>query len=185
MATSLVLLRGTGTTPRWKKDDQPAGAPSPWRWPSGALLGYDSGMLPSEPTWPVRLQIPVLWGDMDALGHVNNTVYLRWFEEARVTYFHRANLAIEGSVGIILAHQRCDYLAPVVYPDTIEVRVSVTKLGGASMTMRFSILSEKLGREAARGEGVIVAYDHATLKTIRVPEDVRDRLVTFEQPKAG
>jgi acyl-CoA thioester hydrolase len=140
-------------------------------------------MLPEQPTFPVRVKRAVLWGDMDAIGHVNNTIYLRWFEEARIQYLRREELLPkEGPTpGIILASQRCDYLAPVRYPDTIEVRVSIIKLGNTSMTMCFEISSEALGKNIARGDGVIVWFDYATERSMRIPDETRERVITFER----
>jgi acyl-CoA thioester hydrolase len=129
----------------------------------------------------VRVRLPVLWGDMDALGHVNNLVYLRWFEEARIRYFERAGLvSAEGRIGVILAHQRCDYLAPVTHPDEIEVRCSVTKLGRRSFSLSFVIRSETQGKDAARGEGVLVAFDYASGHSAPISDAVRARIEALE-----
>ena len=74
-------------------------------------------------SYPVQLEIPVAWGDMDAFGHVNNTVYLRWFESARIAFFERIDIDATRpeKVGPILASTTCDYLTPVAYPATVVV----------------------------------------------------------------
>lgn len=137
-------------------------------------------MLPEAPSYPVRVRIPVLWGNMDALGHVNNLVYLRWFEEARIQYFIKMALASGNTPNVILAAQRCDYLAPVRYPDTIEVRISTVKIGRSSFTMGFSIHSQELGREVARGEGVMVAFDYASGRSVPLDAGVKEAIENFE-----
>ncbi len=74
--------------------------------------------------FPVILEIPVLWGDMDPLGHVNNTRFFRWFESARVAYLDRAIIemgCLPPAVGPILAAIDCNYRRQVIYPDTIDV----------------------------------------------------------------
>ena len=77
--------------------------------------------------FPVRLTLPVQWGEMDAFHHVNNVHYLRWFESARITYFAALGIAIEldGSPKLrpILARSTIDYRAPVTFPDTVTVEV--------------------------------------------------------------
>ncbi len=137
--------------------------------------------LPSEAKYPVRVRIPVLWGDMDALGHVNNLVYLRWFEQARITYFERAGLVnAQGRIGVILAHQRCDYLAPLAYPDEIEARCSAVKLGRSSLTLAFAIRSLKKDLDVARGEGVLVAFDYGAGRSAPLSDEVRARVEALE-----
>ena len=132
--------------------------------------------------FPIARQIPVAWGDMDALGHVNNTVYLRWFESARIASFDEVAVDFE-DVGVILAHQRCDYLAPVAYPDIVEARTGVIRIGGKSFTMAFEIRSAKSGEVAARGEGVLVAFDYRTQSPVEIPPAIRAAITSLEDPE--
>ena len=77
--------------------------------------------------FPVVKAVPVQWGDMDAFAHVNNTVYLRWFESARLAYFER--LAVSTSnrgVAPILASVSCRFRAPVTYPDVVHAGARIT-----------------------------------------------------------
>ncbi|MCK5412582.1 MAG: acyl-CoA thioesterase, partial [Gemmatimonadetes bacterium] len=71
--------------------------------------------------WPVVLRIPIQWGEMDAYGHVNNTVLFRYFESARVEYLVRCGFARsweEDRVGAILHSTGCRFRRPIFYPDT-------------------------------------------------------------------
>jgi acyl-CoA thioester hydrolase len=140
-------------------------------------------MLPETPIFPVRVKRAVLWGEMDALGHVNNTVYLRWFEEARVQYSLHEKVASEAMLSVILAHQRIDYLAPVVYPDTVETRVSITRIGTSSMTMSFEIWSEVQVRMVAKGEGVMVAIEPGEGRARKLSEDAKQKVEAFEEER--
>ncbi len=74
--------------------------------------------------FPVVITLPVQWGDQDAFGHVNNTVYFRWFESARIAYFERIGLShvldVE-PIAPILASISCDYRRPITFPDTVQV----------------------------------------------------------------
>lgn len=127
--------------------------------------------------FPVSVTIPVQWGDMDALGHVNNTRYLAWFEAARIALFQQIGVAIVNTghgVGPILATTTCDFVVPVVWPATIVVGTRVTKVGETSVAQEYEIrdaaASDKL---YAKGSSVIVMFDYGAGTKVRVPDDVR------------
>lgn len=131
---------------------------------------------------PVTVTIPVQWGDMDALGHVNNTVYLRWFESARIAMFLRLGVRTTGATGIgpILATTTCDFLVPVVYPATVEVGVRVAKVGETSVTMEYEVRDAAAKDKLyARGSSVIVMVEYPAMKKVRVPDDVRATIGTL------
>jgi acyl-CoA thioester hydrolase len=139
--------------------------------------------------WPVALDVPVAWGDMDALGHVNNAVYLRWFESARIAYFERTALIGEahtGTIGPILARQTCDYRLPLRYPDRVRVETTVTRLGTTSFTMAYRIRSEAHGGAvAAEGEGVIVTIDYGKGAKVPLGDDLRAAIARVEASAGG
>ncbi len=114
--------------------------------------------------YPVRIPISVRWGDMDAFQHVNNVVYMRYFESVRVAYFEETAVMVESGiprgVGPILASASVRYKAPVTYPDALYAGIRVSALSTDRFTMEFAIVSETLGRVAASGDGVIVSYDY-------------------------
>ena len=112
---------------------------------------------------PVRVELPLRHRDMDALGHVNNAVYFTWFESARIALFERVGLAITGvpAVGPILAHTRCDFLAPVRYPAEVLAGTRIERLGSTSFTMEYeAALASDPERPVARGQGVVVLIDY-------------------------
>ena len=142
---------------------------------------------PSDPElgrWPTRIEIPVAWGDMDSFGHVNNTVYLRWFESARIAYFEQIPIASRlqnSGEGPILARQTIDYRLPVTYPDRVSVATTVERIGNTSFVMAFRIFSDAQGgKEVARGDGVIVLLDYRTSSPIRVSASLRQAIREFE-----
>jgi acyl-CoA thioester hydrolase len=69
--------------------------------------------------------IPIRWGDMDAMGHVNNTIYFRYMEQARVGWFERMFGELSGGrdEGIVIVNASCNFLKPLVYPGTVEVKM--------------------------------------------------------------
>ena len=125
---------------------------------------------------PVVVSIPVQWGDMDALGHVNNARFFTWFESARIAMFHRIGVAAKAplEVGPILATSTCNFLSPVVHPATVKVAVAVSKVGETSITMEYEVRdAERDEKLYARGSSVIVMIDYRTMEKVRVPEDIR------------
>lgn len=129
--------------------------------------------------YPVVVRFPVHWGELDALGHVNNGRYFTWFETARMALFRRVALDFEGTpaVGPILAHTSCDFLAPVRYPADVLAGAGIDKLGNTSFTMAFGVaLAEEPDRMVARGAGVIVLIDYATGAKVPIPDALRRRL---------
>src|SRR3546814_5194514 len=82
-----------------------------------------------------RYAMPVRWGDLDALNHVNNTVYFRFLEEARVRLFAQAGITLPSDRVMVLAHVSCDFLKPILYPATVVVSQVLTRVGRSSMDM--------------------------------------------------
>lgn len=130
-------------------------------------------------SYSVQLEIPVAWGDMDSLGHVNNTVYFRWFESARIAFFER--IAIRASrpekVGPILASTTCDYLTPVAYPATVVVGARLQRVGNTSIVIEH--LATKDGAPVARGSAVVVLIDYETGEKVRVPDEIRAAIASL------
>jgi acyl-CoA thioester hydrolase len=134
--------------------------------------------------FPVTLRWPVAWGDMDALGHVNNTTYFRWFESVRIGYFARIGWAADlasGGVGPILAQTSCTYRAPLVFPDEVVLAARVEDVGEDRFTMRYRVVSQRLGRLAAEGEARVVSFDYGTGTKTALPERVRAAIADLEE----
>jgi acyl-CoA thioester hydrolase len=137
--------------------------------------------------YPVIIELPVLWGDEDSFGHVNNTVYLRWCESARVAYLQRIGLwqsARGDGVGPILARMSCDYKRPVNYPDTVRIGARVVHIGNSSFRMDHLIASEALGAVVASAESTMVAFDYRNNAPVRVPDEVREAIARVEKSAA-
>lgn len=124
----------------------------------------------------VSVTVVVQWGEMDALGHVNNARFFTWFESARIAMFNRIGVATSGpsTIGPILATTTCDFVRPVVYPKTIRVDAKVSRVGETSIAMEYVVCDDADEKEIfARGTSVAVLVDYATMKKVRVPDDVR------------
>jgi acyl-CoA thioester hydrolase len=124
---------------------------------------------------------------MDALGHLNNTVYLRFFEEARIVLFDRAELrAVRAAtrVGPILAATSVRFLLPLVHPDSVRVETGVRSVGQTSFVMDYRITSLRLGKLAATGDSVVVLYDYERETKVPVPDALRAALQSLAAPTA-
>ena len=140
---------------------------------------------PSDPSeWTVSTDITVNWGDMDALGHVNHSVFATWMETARMMYFTKVGMMEiyeNSNIGPILARIEVDYKFPIVYPDVVKVRTSVSRIGNSSFDMVYQISSlAKEGEVAAIGKVVGVLVDYDTGKPISIPEELRNSIIEFE-----
>ena len=124
--------------------------------------------------------LPVQWGDQDAFGHVNNVVYFRWFESARI---HLLNLfptsvTMAGTgLGPILASIKCDYRRQLRFPDTVYIGSRITRVGRSSADIGHAILSGSQRQIVAEGSSVIVVFDYSAQRVTRIPDDLR---VKFE-----
>ena len=113
--------------------------------------------------------------DTDAMGHLNNAVYLSFLELARFEYLRRVlGVSAPGDVGIIVARIEIDYRSPAFLNDRLRAGTKVSRLGGASFTMDYKIVEAEAGRLVAEASSVQVAYDYKTARVRKLtPEFVR------------
>ncbi len=133
--------------------------------------------------WPLTIQLPVTWGEMDAFSHVNNTVYLRWFESARIAYFERTGVLDKmksDGIGPILARSAIDYRKPVVYPDQISVSIRVREIGNTSFTLVYQITSRaQADAVVAEGESVVVMVNYRNGEKAPLSETQKKQLTSI------
>lgn len=126
--------------------------------------------------FPVIIELPILWGDMDAFQHVNNTRFFRYFETARIAYIEKLGLrqVMETTgVGPILAETSCKYILPLHYPDTISVGCRTRDLNDSEVYQEYLIKSSRSEKPAALGTAKIVAFDFNQLQRTSFPEDIQ------------
>lgn len=113
----------------------------------------------------------VSWGDMDAANHVNNTVYIRWAESARIAFWELAELPIRQDLGPVVAKVSAKYIFPVQFPDRIWMGTRFIRTVGEMFFMESLIVSERHQRAACLVEvsGVMFDYKHQK-KAAPVPE---------------
>jgi acyl-CoA thioester hydrolase len=123
-------------------------------------------------------RIPIRWGDMDAMGHVNNTVYFRYMEQARIRWFDALVPEAEAwaSTGIVIANATCNYKRPLTYPGTLEVKLFEGAPVGSSVPTYYELHLEGDRHLYADGAAVVVFVDMKAQKPVRIPEAIRERL---------
>ena len=122
-------------------------------------------------------QIPIRWGDMDAYQHVNNTVYFRYMEQARVEYLENLGYAIvpRGTAPVII-NASCTFLVPLTYPGRVEVRMFLGAPGRSSVASSYEIRRCDDDTLYASGEARIVWTEVASGKSAPIPEGLRAAL---------
>jgi len=133
--------------------------------------------------YPVIIETPIAWGQMDAFRHLNNTTYFRLFESGRIAYFERLNFMEymeETGVGPILASTNCRFRIPLTYPDNVSIGTRVSTIEEDRFTMEYVVVSHKHQKVAADGSGLIVCFDYKENKKVPVPAEIRTRIEQLE-----
>lgn len=128
-------------------------------------------------------RMAVRWGDMDAYGHVNNTVYFRYFEQTRVEWLERmgSRVSVEEPVGPVIINASCTFLAPVNYPATVVIKMYAGDPGRSSVMTWYELFVEGDERVYAEGAAKTVWMDTRTGKSAPIPDVVR---ALFDTPAA-
>jgi acyl-CoA thioester hydrolase len=123
----------------------------------------------------------IRWGDMDMLGHVNNTVYFRYLEQARIEWIYGLHPQGEtySGTGPVIVNASCTFLEPLVYPGEIEVRMYLGDPGRTSVGSFYEIWAH--GRKYAEGAAKIVWIDLASGRSIPLPDAIAAPLRALER----
>ena len=133
-------------------------------------------------TFVVDLNIE--WGDMDALQHVNNIEYFKYFQVARIAYFEKINsdsVFGETRISLILASTQCKFIYPLAYPDSISVGVRVDTMADQYFTMKYAVVSHKHQRLSAIGDAKVVMFDYVNNKKASIPSEIRKTIIDLEK----
>ncbi len=127
---------------------------------------------------------PIIWGDMDAFQHINNTVYFKYFESVRVEYFEQTGinrLMCNENIGPILGATECKFLAPLTFPDSVILATNVSEIREKRFTMQYEVFSKKLEKVVAVGSGEIIYFDYINNKTCPIPDSIRQEMAKLSQ----
>lgn len=129
--------------------------------------------------YPVIHQQVVAWGDMDALGHVNNVMYYRYIESARIHYMDQIRM-MQQSFSAVVASNQCKYMRPVFYPDTLKIGVRVEEIRNSAFRMHYILWSEQQQVVVASAEAVMVCVHSESMQKMPLPESIRQRILALE-----
>lgn len=133
--------------------------------------------------YPINVRIPVQWGEMDAYGHLNNAVFFRYFESARIRYLEACGFIAsyeEDKIGAILHSTSCRFRLPLFYPDTVVVGTRADSVEADRFSMSYKVVS--LAREAvvAEGAAIVVSFDYVARVKVRIPDRIRELIQELE-----
>ena len=131
-----------------------------------------------------KTPIAIRFSDIDAVGHVNNAIYLTYFEEARLSYWRNAinwNLREDG---VIVGRSEVNYLKPIMLADEIACYVRTTRIGNSSFdVMHVLVKITPAGEEiCTTGKTVCISYDYNANKSIPIPAKERERMIAYDEP---
>ena len=127
----------------------------------------------------------IVWGDMDAMQHVNNTKYFYYCETARLEFLSAVlpeiggDLPHETSLGIALAETGCRFKAPITYPDELLIGTAVSSIDDTEFSMRHALYSRKLGFIAAEATARVVYFDSQAGKRAPLSEQMVTKLEPY------
>ena len=131
--------------------------------------------------YPATVSIPVQWGEQDGFGHVNNTVFLRWFESARIRYLNLIDVPLTSEgVGPILAAVNCNFRRQVKYPDTIISGAKITRIGRTSVAIEHSVFSTAQSEIVADGDSTVVMFDYIRQESSPVSDTIRQAIAGLQ-----
>ncbi len=133
--------------------------------------------------YPFIKEIPVFWGDMDSFRHVNNVVYFRWFEIARIAYFENLKAfrpLPDINVGPILVKTSAKYLKAISYPDTVSVGVKSVFYSEEKIEQIYAIMSHRKNVICTEGNATIFGYNYKAMKRAPIPQDVLKAIERIE-----
>lgn len=129
--------------------------------------------------YPVVYEQSVAWGDMDAFGHVNNVLYYRYMESARIRYMDELNI-FQHDVYTVVASNQCKYIRPVFYPDQLKIGARVEEMRNSALRMSYLLWSEQQQAIVALGEAVMVCVDKENMLKLPIPEIIRQKVTKIE-----
>ena len=123
------------------------------------------------------IRLDVRFRDIDAVGHVNNAVYLTYLEQARLAYW----MKLTGSsnlkdIDVILARVEIDYRTPVTFGETVDIAVRCASMRRSSCTLDLRLTEGASGRLVAEARNVVVYFDYASGRSRPIPENLRARI---------
>ena len=134
--------------------------------------------LPEHKQLVFEMTIPIRWGDMDAMGHINNAVYFRYMEAARIDWLHGIGCQPDpGGEGVVIVNAFCNFIRQFTYPGDILIKTFVSHLGRSSFdTWATMERTDQPGVVCATGGATVVWVNFPAQKSAPLPDWLRQRL---------
>jgi acyl-CoA thioester hydrolase len=132
-----------------------------------------------------KTPISIRFSDIDAVGHVNNAIYLTYFEIARFNYWRDVINWDFSENGIIVGRSEINYLKPVMLHDQVACYVRVVRIGNSSFdVMHVLVKITSKGEEiCTTGKTVCVSYDYTVNKSVKIPPAAREKMIEYDEPR--
>ena len=129
----------------------------------------------------LRYPVTVQWGDQDAFGHLNNVLYLRYFESARIAYMGGSRWLDDEALKPIVATVKANYLRQVRFPATLQLFSSVVELRPKGLTLATLFLDDATGEPVAECAAVTLSFDFKKQRVVPMPEHVVEHIKEVEK----
>ena len=138
--------------------------------------------------YSVVIELPVQWGDMDAFNHVNNVIYLRWFESARIVYLQQVGVTAQlqdSALGPVLASSAVRYRVPIEFPDQVLIGVAAQSFDGGNLVQRYGVFSRQKQVLTTTGEARLVMYDFQQQSKAQIADDILAKIAALEASRGA
>jgi len=134
--------------------------------------------IPEEKKLVYKMQLPIRWGDMDAMGHVNNTIYFRYMEIVRLDWLRSLGVKLDPTVeGLVIINAFCTFHKQFEFPGDIRVRMYVSDVGRSSFeSWALMERADQPGTVYASGGATTVWVDFPKQKSLPIPDWLRAHL---------
>jgi acyl-CoA thioester hydrolase len=142
-----------------------------------------SSKIGNTDSFKYKTSIETRFADLDMMGHVNNAVYFTYMEIGRTKYWEHAIKWNWHKTGVIIGQASIDYILPIFLGDKINMYVRTSRIGNTSFDLEYLIVKKENDKEVvcSKGKTVCVAFDYTTKKPTTIPDNEREKLVSFEQ----
>ncbi|MGZ3874862.1 MAG: acyl-CoA thioesterase [Mucilaginibacter sp.] len=132
-----------------------------------------------------KTPIAIRFSDIDAVGHVNNAIYLTYFEVARFNYWREIIDWNLREHGVIVGRSEVNYLKPITLEDEIFCYVRTTRIGNSSFDMMHLLVRTTPDGEeiCTTGKTVCISYDYAANKSVPIPNKERQKMIEYDEPR--
>ncbi len=144
----------------------------------------DQARFPERSSFRYFTQQPTRWGDADALGHINNVLFIRYIESGRLDYFEQlCGITLEAGIheGFVIADLRVSFLRQVHHPSELVVATGVSRLGNSSFDVLAGIFVENESDPVFTSKGICVWFDFDKNASKAIPTDIRNTIINFEK----